>query len=236
MKSQLHLTRLLVAIGITIASAITSAAPLLEYQGTSSLGVTNQNQPLASVLVGPNDVTIGGFGVFGQAQVAGNLKWVIFDAAQLGSPVFLSQAQAVSARPGTFATQAIWYDSPAMNFTLVAGHTYAMGLMSDRVGTSTFYWGASPDTPFAPRPTTPGDGLTLNFLQKLDNSGITGCTAAGLCAFTNTPTLYGTFADSNRRKMSLHIAAVPEPSEWAMLVVGLAVIGFMASRRKQTMT
>jgi hypothetical protein len=31
-----------------------------------------------------------------------------------------------------------------------------------------------------------------------------------------------------------NVAAVPEPSEWAMLVAGLAVVGFIARRRSQT--
>jgi hypothetical protein len=32
---------------------------------------------------------------------------------------------------------------------------------------------------------------------------------------------------------TIDIAPIPEPSEWAMLVAGLALIGFVASRRKQ---
>ena len=48
-----------------------------------------------------------------------------------------------------------------MNFNLLAGHTYAMGVVSDKVGGSTFYWGASPDTPFGPYP----DHQTANGLS-----------------------------------------------------------------------
>jgi hypothetical protein len=48
--------------------------------------------------------------------------------------------------------------------------------------------------------------------------------------FSATPTLY-TVNNSNRRKMSLHITPVPEPSEWTMLVAGLLAIGFIAVRR-----
>jgi hypothetical protein len=221
MKSTL--ATLLVAFGITLGNAV--AAPLIEYQGTTFMGVTNQNQPLAKVVVGSSNVTIGGFGVYGQAQVAGNVKWLIFDPALATPLVYLSGAQAVAARSGTFASQAMWYDSPAINFTLQAGHTYAMGLIADQVGTNTFRWGSSADNPFGPYPTTTANGLSLPFMQALDNSGV----VSG--AFTNTPTLY-TVNNSNRRMMSLHISApIPEPAEWTMLIAGLLVIGLIAHRR-----
>jgi len=225
MKSQSRLATLLVAIGMTIGSAAAHSAPLIEYQGTSFIGATNQNEPLAKVVVGTSSVTIGGFGVYGQAQAAGNVEWVIFDSTQLSSPVFTSAAQQVSARPGTFASQATWYDSPAMNFTLLAGHTYAIGLIADKVGTGTFNWGASPDSPFGGTAPPPANGLTLSFMQALSNAGVVNG------SFTSTPTLY-TVNNSNRREMSLHISApVPEPAEWTMLIAGLLVVGFIANRR-----
>ena len=118
--------------------------------------------------------------------------------------MYQSVAQAVAGRPGSFATQAMWYESPAMNFNLLAGHTYAMGVVSDKVGGSTFYWGASPDTPFSPYPTTTANRLLSAgpHMQALDNSGLVNG------SFSATPSLY-TVDNSNRRKMSLHIAPVP---------------------------
>jgi hypothetical protein len=70
--------------------------------------------------------------VFGQAQQNTNLRWVIFDSLQSSDPVWISPSQLVSGRPGSFATRAIWYDSPAINFTLMSGHTYAIGVFYDR--------------------------------------------------------------------------------------------------------
>ncbi|GEM_PF-5786924 len=222
---------LIAAIGISIGIAATANADLMiEYQGTSYFGVTNQNQPLAQVVVGASDVEIGSFGVYGQAQADGNLKFLIFDRAQTTSPVYISALQAVTGHPGTFAANAQWYDSPDIDFTLLAGHTYAMGVISDKVGANTFYWGASPDSPFGPGPATAANGMTLSFRQVLDNSGLVNG------VFTNTPTLYGSFADSTRREISLHInspkppESVPEPA--AALLLGTGLLGLAGVRRK----
>jgi PEP-CTERM motif len=35
--------------------------------------------------------------------------------------------------------------------------------------------------------------------------------------------------------LQLSVAAVPEPSTWAMMILGFASIGFMAYRRKNAM-
>ena len=219
-----------IALCLVIGTAgLASADLLVQYQGTSYIGVTNQNQPLAKVVVGPADVAIGSFGVYGQAVVNTNIKWLIFDSTQLSSPVYLSAAQAVPGDPGTFAAEAQWYDSPELSFTLLAGHTYAMGLIDDQVGTNSFRWGASPDNPFGPYPSTSGGGLTLAFMQSLDNSGL----VSG--AFTNTPYLY-TVNNSNRREMSLEIfsptpPAVPIPP--TALLFGSGLLGLVGIGRKR---
>ena len=232
MKSVKWIKRGVIALCFVASTAgLASADLLVAYQGTSSLGVTNQNQALAKVVVGASDVIIGSFGVYGQAKVNTNVKWLIFDSTQTSSPVYLSAAQTVSGNPGTFAAEAQWYDSPAIsgNFTLLAGHTYAMGLIANQVGTSGFQWGASPDNAFGPYPSTTSGGLTLAFMQSLDNSGLVGS------AFANTPTLY-TVNNSNRREMSLRVfspAASPVPLPPTALLLGSGLVGLVGLGKKR---
>ena len=189
-----------------------------------------QNQALAKVVVGASDVIIGSFGVYGQAQVNTNVKWLIFDSTQTSSPVYISAAQTESGNPGTFAAKAQWYDSPTIsgNFTLLAGHTYAMGLIADQVGTNTFRWGSTYSA-FGGGTSTTDGGLTLQSMQALDNSGLVGG------AFTSTPTLYSV-NNSNRYEMSLRVfspAASPVPIPPTALLFGSGLVGLAGLGRKR---
>jgi hypothetical protein len=230
MKSVKCIKLWLIALCLVVGtSGLASADLLVQYQGTTYTGVTGQNQVLAKVVVGAADVAIGSFGVYGQAVVDTNIKWLIFDNNQHSSPVYLSAAQAVEGNPGAFPAEAQWYNSPELNFTLLAGHTYAMGLIADQVGTNTFRWGSAPDNPFGPYPSITGGGLTLPFMQSLDNSGL----VSG--AFANTPTLY-TVDNSNRSHVSLEVfspapPAVPVPPSALLLGSGLLSLGVLRFRK-----
>jgi hypothetical protein len=208
-----------------------SGTILIENQQTDFLGVGNRNQPLAKVVVGAADVPITGFGVFGQAQVAGNLKWIIFDSTQLTSPVYLSPAMGISGDPGAFSEQAKWHDSPAIDFTLLAGHSYAIGVISDQIGANGFRWGASPDNTSGPYPSVTASGLDLPFMESLVNSGV----QSGV--FSSTPNLLQ-LNYTTRRQISLRIegpgdATVPEPGSvviWACLAAVGLVLGWRRVR------
>ena len=208
---------------VAILNGTATAAIITQYQGTSYKGMSNQNEVLAKVIVGTTNVLINGFGVYGQAQVAGNLKWVIFESTQTTSPVYLSLAEGVTGNPGTFATKAKWYDSPAISYTLLANHTYAMGVLSDQVGTNTFNWGSSDYSPFGGTPTVTGGGLSMPFMEALSNSGV----SSG--AFTSTPTLY-TVNNSGSYETSLRVS-VPEPATLLSLGGGLSLM--LLRRRRQ---
>jgi len=187
---------------------------LVQYQPTSAQGTTNQNQYLARVTVGAADVPIGGFGVYGQAPSEATLKWVIFDVTQLTSPVFLSTPVTVPAVPGTpFTSYAQWYDSPAMDFTLLANHAYAMGVISNRYGTGGFMWGQN-YYPLGGNPTVTDNGLTLPPGNYIDNSGVVGT------SFVNTPSLYNIGADTRFHTAMRISSPVPEPASISLLAMG----------------
>lgn len=229
------MARMFVVLSMTaVYSSSAGAAILIDNLQTSFVGTGGQNQPLAKVVVGAADVPITGFGVYGQAQFSGNLRWIIFESGQLTSPKYLSPVQAVVGNPGTFGDKAQWYDIANINFTLLAGHTYAMGLIADQVGSKTFRWGATPNNSSGLYPTITANGLSLPFMQALDNSGLNGG------AFTDTPFIIS-LNNTTRRQMSLRIfgpetGEVPEPASiimWSALAAIGIVVGFK-SRRKIT--
>ena len=113
-----------------------------------------------------------------------------------------------------------------------------MGLIADRAGAigSNFQYAAGYNSGFGgdPKTTTTANGLSLPFTQWLTLNAVTGC-SGGVCSFGGNPTL---FQDtSTTYKPSIRIfdvtPAVPEPSEWTMLLAGLLLIGFIATRRNR---
>ena len=77
---------------------------------------------------------------------------------------------------------------------------------------------------------TIGDLLVTltDFNFKIPNDGGTGYNRVS--AFSPSPDSLGT--DNAVGEFTLNVAAVPEPSTWAMMILGFAGIGFMAYRRK----
>ena len=86
--------------------------------------------------------------------------------------------------------------------------------------------------------------VTLASFQNLaGGSSVAGTTALTASATSNSAATYLlTYKDDNavgvagtqlQNTLTLHVAAVPEPAEWTMLIAGLLVIGFIARRRRQ---
>jgi hypothetical protein len=117
------------AIGAIIATAI----PAFASNVLLTTGETYDTQQelsgrnvLSMVTVGAADVAISGFGTKGMAFEDENIEFVIFDGTDAGlTPIYHSAILAVAASSDQ------WFDSPDLNFTMLAGHTYQMGLMAD---------------------------------------------------------------------------------------------------------
>jgi hypothetical protein len=132
-----------------------------------------------------------------------------------------------------------WYNSPAMSFTLLANHSYGIGLLYDKVNTNGFQVGQTFSSNFPPSyggPSIVGNGLTMPFMAALADAGVctsgdVGPCTSGTVTFDSAPDLLN-IANSAQSMKSLQIFAVPEPAEWTMLVTGLLAIGFIAHRRK----
>jgi hypothetical protein len=218
---------------IIISAVAANAQVLVEHQGTTYRTQSDIFAPLAHVAVDDADVRIGGFGVYGQTSIDTNARWVIFDGAAPQAPVYLSPIRAIDGDAGSFAAKARWHDSPAMDFTLLANHRYAIGILADRLGPSGFRWGVGLTNKRygGGGPTIDADGLSISFSATLANAGLAG-------SFYSTPFAY-TFdrADplewNNAIQPSLRIMSpVAEPGEWAMILAGLVAIAWVSRRRK----
>ena len=77
---------------------------------------------------------------------------------------------------------------------------------------------------------------TLTIASGLDPA--TGLADQGYLGFVSTSLIYGFQFDTtqggqaNTGFTNISVAGVPEPSTWAMIVLGFAGVGFMAYRRK----
>jgi hypothetical protein len=195
-------------------------AGALSVQGTSFFSMTNdwlgftEFQPLSYLQVGGAEVQIGRIGVYGAAEAAGQLRWLVSDGAGF---LYLSDPQPVSmSGPG-------WYDSPFIGETLAANQTYIVGLVASNL----FAWGWNDGVLNGPISDITQNGLTLQARMgqaevPVDGSG----------HFAGNPIISG-FESPDYQPSLRVLAPIPEPAEWSMLIAGLLVISFIARRRKQ---
>lgn len=229
MKTGVRVTGVLVALCAFLAGALPAqSAVLVGTRGSTFFSLTNDwgvfrtFQPVADVAVGDSDKFIGGFGVYGRAETADKIRWVIFD-----NDVLLWQSGSSAVTPGSDAR---WYDVDYPT-TLQAGHTYTLGVQANNM----FAWGWNPQSAegFGP---IGGDGLviqahTVAMLGVVDdNPG---------ADFVGDPLLLRGFELSGDQ-VSVRVfdaggalPPIPEPAEWSMLLAGLLVIAFVANRRRR---
>jgi hypothetical protein len=243
MKRSIKLAGMLFALLTSVAAvpAANAQTPLLT-NGTGSLepwvtsdlwfdaggGSVYSDQPLANVQVGANPVTIGGFGVFGRfdgpVTTGSRVEWVLF-ADGVFNGTYSFQQTATSNTAG-------WFNSLGATLTLAANTTYQFGLVAN----DAFSWGmfAGNASPIEANGLTLLDAMpqaTVN-LSGGPGSGFDGIVAwdvyTGLPGYQPSLQIFG--------EDYAQLPAIPEPSEWAMLVAGLMVIGFVANRRRKVTT
>ena len=119
-------------------------------------------------------------------------------------------------------------DTLSQSFTGVKGQEYAFTFYYQTDGLSPYSLSASFDgtTVFSVSANSNTRGTNGWVQETFDVTGINGLNTVSF-----------SFSDSSRSQGSIgldsvSVAAVPEPSTWAMIMLGFAGIGFMAYRRK----
>jgi hypothetical protein len=220
MKTRVRFTGVLFALCAFLAGAVPAHSQVLVGTPGSSLfsltefGAFSTFQPLADVaVIGSSNVSIGGFGVYGAAEAAGKIRYVIFDNDSL-----LWQSGSYDVAVGS----AGWYDV-SYPTTLASGHTYTMGVVANNL----FAWGRNSvsDEGFGP---IGGNGLEIRAPQTFAQLDLVQGDD-----FVGDPLVLRGFELFGDQTSVRVLAPIPEPSEWSMLLAGLLVIGFVANRRRR---
>jgi hypothetical protein len=227
MKARVRFAGVLFSLCAFLGGALPGhSAVLVGTQGSSLFSLTNDFgvfstfQPVADVhVMGNSDVSIGGFGVFGAAEEAGKIRFVIFR-----NDALLWQSGPYDVAPGS----ARWYDT-SYSSTLVSGDTYTMGVVSNNM----FAWGQNTqsDEGFGP--------IGGNGLEIMPHKAFAQLDLEQGADFVGDPYLLRGFEDYGYQT-SLRIfdaggavaPPIPEPAEWSMLLAGLLVMTFVANRRR----
>jgi hypothetical protein len=229
MKTRVRFTGVLFALCTFLVGALPAhSAVLVGTQGSTffsltEYGVFDTFQPIADVVVGESNKFIGGFGVYGRAETADKIRWVIFD-----NDVLLWQSGSSPVTPNSGAT---WYDVdyPTM---LEAGHTYTLGVQANNL----FAWGWNPESAegFGP---IGGDGLVIQPHTVAMLTLVDGNPGNDFVADSSAVLMRGWEASGDQVSVRVFdvagVPAIPEPAEWSMLLAGLLVMGFVANRRRR---
>jgi len=170
--------------------------------------------------------------VFGAAETAGKIKWVLFEGDNL---LWQSGTQLVSgtSTPATYLQNATWFDSPAINVTLQANATYSMGVVANNM----FAWGGNVEYDATYGPIT-ANGLTIAANERLVQLDLTpdGDFAEGV-PIRMSDAWYFPYIQTSVRVFSAGAGGatppIPEPAEWSMLLGGLLIVAFVNNRQRR---
>lgn len=180
------------------------AAIIFDFHPVSSLLGVSDDRGIGQGVSVSQDTTIAGFSFFGNMPTGGDAKFMIWN----GTNTSLLFSQTVSFGASGSAS---WISSGPLSFELDAGNTYYFAIL----GTTVVQ-------------------LASNFpTVAYSSNGLTALTTGNVnYAFFDNPIAFS----SGLRQVALRIegveSAVPEPSTWAMMVLGFAGIGYLAYRRR----
>jgi hypothetical protein len=209
--------------GEFILAAVSLLAPGLVKGGTlldtvgGPLTVTDLANfaSLTYIQVGASSVPIGGFGVFSSVGAENtNVEWLIFS----GAGNLLYQSAAVAEPAGVFGTD-LWFNSPAIAFTLTANQSYYFGMMAE-----------DPNHPGQPGPVEEAYDMipeSANGLTAPAMSGVAYLSFANPVFFANAG---GPVVDALRIYDSSGPGA-PEPANSVLTASGLAILVIVARRK-----
>jgi hypothetical protein len=202
-----------VAPGAFLSAAVLAAAYSLARQQANAetifeLDPTSSASLIADLGVGQGVAvtttqTISDFAFFAYLPDGGDLKFMIWDGGNSTLLDTFTKTFPASSTPS-------WLDAGPLSFTLAAGSTYHFGFIPDNDATFGFLGSRT--------------SYTSNGLTALGNSGYAD--------FSSPVALSG---GDGGVQIALQISAgpVPEPSTWAMMLVGFAGLGYAGLRAQR---
>jgi len=228
-------TFVLIAIIASLGGSVAGTASIfIQKTGTSS-GRSTGTSHSAGTSVGGTSAGSGGL-VSTHARANGNASEGIFEGARVARVVYFSEAPSGGVRGGIIGAPAVWRDWPAAGVGYQPGYGYAMRAAADYVAPTVFHRGLQWTTNLISGAAANGlpHGSTLPLVSGMGSGGTSGTGSGGSPALS--PALLTALDTVNHSPTSLRVPAVaapvPEPAEWIMLAVGVAVVAFIVRRRR----
>jgi hypothetical protein len=224
MRARLCLAALLVGLSPAARAAIIYDNP---WAGDQTGGHCQFSTACAATVSAGNDFAAQSFTLAASTTIR-SASFTELDLGQGPSDAswLILNADGVSGLPGTIAAFGSGPILQSLTVGIYSG-SYQVHQESFNVGTldlapGNYYFAVQATSQFYDNFLTPG--VALSGAAETHDGGITW-----VSTYANQPSIAVALYDT-----SIEVAAVPEPSTWAMMILGFAVIGFGAYRRKKS--